>query len=98
MFGSVAMSKGVRKPIYLSAVRDKDILEYIETLTDTYSFSFIMRELIRDGIQYRKQLEKEKYAKVLQNHTPNENQSLEGLQLTDKKISDEDIEKRLDQF
>ncbi|AMQ66501.1 hypothetical protein BH753_gp019 [Bacillus phage Shbh1] len=47
--------KGKRKPLYLSEVTDKDILDYIKPLLGHYNFSLVIRELVRDGMRYREQ-------------------------------------------
>lgn len=84
---------GIRRPIYLSPIKDADILKYVEPLEENYSFSSIMKDLARDGIRYRaapKNLEN----LVLQSHTyPPVN-----IDLKRKEKSDEELDDALDNF
>lgn len=59
------MTMGNRRPLYLSKDKDKDILEFIEPLLNKYNFSAAIRELVRDGIRYRKYIKNN----VVQSHT-----------------------------
>lgn len=95
-----------RKSLYLSGVRDKDILEYIEPLTNHYDFSQVIRELVRDGIKYRRGASRINEVNtdtgtnknVLQSVTPTSKPSLAHITLKKKEIKDEDLESRLDNF
>lgn len=102
-----------RTPLYLSDIKDEDIVEYIKPLVSRYGFSFVIRELIRDGIKFRNSVQKqgEGYLppspvstlnsdnyKVLQSNTQNVSSSLENISLNKKPVSLEEIEDRLDNF
>ena len=87
---------GNRRPLYLSPVKDQDILSYIEPLVDHYNFSLVVRELIRDGIKYRTDVPESK--NVIQSNTSTKSPSLQHVELKKKEINDDDIESRLDNF
>lgn len=97
-----------RKSLYLSGVRDKDILEYIEPLTNHYDFSQVIRELVRDGIKYRRGASRagevnintntNSNTNVIQSMTPTSEQSMGHIILKKKEVKDEDLESRLDNF
>lgn len=92
------MTTGTRKPLYLSEKKDKDILDYVEPMLDQYSFSAIIRELIRDGIKYREESKQQSQPvaqnMVLQSNTP----PLPKIELKSKQVSKDEIENRLDSF
>ncbi|AYJ74193.1 hypothetical protein BSP15_176 [Bacillus phage BSP15] len=99
---TVRSKKNNRRTLYLSDRKDKDILEFIEPLMDDrYDFSFVIRELVRDGIKYRT---RPAVAPTPTQVVPQENgiqsnpPELSDVVLKKKELSDEDIEERLDSF
>ena len=101
---TVRSKKNNRRTLYLSDRKDKDILEFIEPLMDErYDFSFVIRELVRDGIKYRMTptpavssapAQVVPHESVIQSNPP----ELSNIVLKKKELSDEDIEDRLDSF
>jgi hypothetical protein len=88
-------TQGIRKSLYLSPERDSDIIQFIQPLISHYDFSSVVRDLIRDGMKYRSHsygMSEEK--KVLQSM----HSSIESIPLGKKKVSDEDLSARLDNF
>jgi hypothetical protein len=88
------MSTGIRRAIYFSKRKDKDILDFIEPMMERYDFSEIIRELVRDGIKYRVGQPE----KVLQSNTPPTSSPQININLKAKVVKDEDLESRLDNF
>lgn len=85
------MSNGTRRPIYFSLTKDSDILQYIGPLEEKYSFSSIIKDLVRDGIRYRTGLKN--------TLVPQSNTSLPvNIELKRKEIEDEDLDDLLDNF
>lgn len=86
-----------RRSLYLRERKDKDIIQYIDSLLDKHDFSDIVRDLMRDGIKFRKG----EQVNVLQSntftHTPI-TESFEDIELTKKEVSEEDIKARMDGF
>lgn len=100
---TVRSKKNNRRTLYLSDRKDKDILEYIEPLMDErYDFSFVIRELVRDGIKYRTcpTAAPAPPAQVVpqENGIQSNPPELSNIVLKKKELSDEDIEERLDSF
>lgn len=101
---TVQSKKNNRRTLYLSDRKDKDILDFIEPLvSDRYDFSFVIRELVRDGIKYRTTSTSSTapapaqvvhHENVIQSNPP----ELSDIVLKKKELSDEDIEDRLDSF
>ncbi|QZA70232.1 hypothetical protein 278BB001_81 [Bacillus phage 278BB001] len=101
---TVRSKKNNRRTLYLSDRKDKDILDFIEPLvSDRYDFSFVIRELVRDGIKYRTAptpaaasapAQVVQHENVIQSNPP----ELSNIVLKKKELSDEDIEDRLDSF
>ncbi|APZ82633.1 hypothetical protein Goe24_01740 [Bacillus phage vB_BsuM-Goe24] len=101
---TVKSKKNNRRTLYLSDRKDKDILDYIQPLVgDRFDFSFVIRELVRDGIKYRSNpvaaaaptAPQAVYQESsIQSNTPD----LSNIALQKKELSDEDIEDRLDSF
>lgn len=100
---TVKSKKNNRRTLYLSDRKDKDILDYIQPLVGgRFDFSFVIRELVRDGIKYRSNptaaappAPQAVYQESsIQSNTPD----LSNIALQKKELSDEDIEDRLDSF
>ncbi|WCS69803.1 hypothetical protein Goe25_01750 [Bacillus phage vB_BsuM-Goe25] len=100
---TVKSKKNNRRTLYLSDRKDKDILDYIQPLVGgRFDFSFVIRELVRDGIKYRSNPAAAAPAapqavyqeSSIQSNTPD----LSDIALQKKELSDEDIEDRLDSF
>lgn len=97
-------STGIKRTMYLSIKKDKDIIDVITPLMENYDFSFIMRELARDGIKYRQGAAYQPLPvvmddKVGQRHTPLAKMELAGNLLGSKKEpTDTDLEDRLNSF
>jgi len=81
--------KGARKTVYLSNMQDKDIIEYVHPLLSKYGFSSVIKELVRDGIQFRS---RPKNNNVIQSSTPDFSE----VKLEKKEFKPEDIDKSLD--
>lgn len=85
------MSTGTRRTLYLSEVKDKDIMDSIKPLLERYDFSTVIRELVRDGIKYRRG----EAQMVLQSSTsaPQLN-----IKLVKREVDDEAFKNRMDSF
>lgn len=94
------MGTNSRRPIYLSKTKDKDILDYIRPLLEQYTFSSVIRELVRDGIKYREEPQSVQtpYQKVVHNKSKALSSSLGDIKLETKTVSEQDLEHRLDNF
>lgn len=99
------MSTKNRRPIYLSENKDRDILDYISPKLKKYSFSATIRELVRDGIKYRRSLNNPKSEQneisnknIIQSNTFCNNDELRDIELKTIEISNDEIESRLDDF
>jgi hypothetical protein len=85
------MSQGIRRPIYLSPTKDADILKYVGPLEEKYSFSSIVKELMRDGIKFRAR-PTEKFVPLSHTSPP------VNIQLKRKEVTDEELDDMLDNF
>ncbi|WCS69294.1 hypothetical protein Goe20_01770 [Bacillus phage vB_BsuM-Goe20] len=103
---TVKSKKNNRRTLYLSDRKDKDILDYIQPLVgDRFDFSFVIRELVRDGIKYRSNpaaaaapTPTAPQAVYQENSIQSNTPDLSNIALQKKELSDEDIEDRLDSF
>jgi hypothetical protein len=84
-----------RNALYLGE-RDKDIKEYISPLLNHYDFSSIVRDLIRDGIKYRRGVFTPPPQNVLQSMNTSEPLPLEKIVLKEKELNLDDISDKLD--
>ncbi|GAA5351254.1 hypothetical protein SP3_00056 [Bacillus phage fHSPT3] len=94
--------KNNRRTLYLSDKKDQDILQYIDPLIgERYDFSFVIRELVRDGIKYRsspKAASPSPQVVHQENGIQSNPKELPKVELERKELSDKDIEDRLDSF
>jgi len=96
-----------RNTLYLSPIRDSDIISYVSPLLYHYDFSQIIRDLVRDGIKYRKgEITKKTETVSIQSHTSpiiqesntTPKPSLKHIKLEKVEVNDKDLEDRLDSF
>ena len=94
-----------RNALYLGK-RDQDIVDYIKPLLSHYDFSSVVRDLIRDGIKYRKGMALQPSSlpskpssssqNVLQSMNSSPTPSFEDIQLKEKELDLDDISDKLD--
>lgn len=89
------MSQGTRRPIYLSPTKDTDILDYIGPLEEKYSFSAIVKELMRDGIKFRTAPNNFQNPVLQSNTSPKVNIQLKHKE---EEVNDDKLEDLLDNF
>lgn len=86
-----------RRSLYLRGRKDRDIIQYIESLMDKHDFTDIVRDLLRDGIAYRNR----EQMNVLQSnqitHTET-TESFDDIKLIKKEVSEDEIKERIDGF
>jgi hypothetical protein len=89
-----------RNALYLGE-KDKDIVEYISPLLKRYDFSSVVRELIRDGIKFRKGANvvvapPTQNVNVLQSSHSSQAPQLDDIKLEQKELDPNDISDKLD--
>ncbi len=94
------MGEGIRKPIYLSKIHDRDLISYFKRYKG-YSFSHVARELMRDGVKHRQMEKQERRENVLQmSHKVihKKHPEFSATQIKKTELSNEEIEDKLDNF
>ncbi len=104
------MSTGDRRTVYFSKRKDQDVFNYIKQFLHNDEFSHVAKQLMRDGMKYRKEkrTEKQQKANVTQSNTMYENvipqeqpklsMELDGSKLKKKDVNKDELEERLDNF
>lgn len=97
------MGDDLRRPIYLSPTKDQDLRQAIEFYSENgrYSFSHVVREMMRDGLKFRQQKPAMQQAEPYKKSDGEKNSLIPAnpSQLLKKKpLSDEEIAERLAKF
>jgi hypothetical protein len=88
----------MRIPLYLRPGKDEVLINYFNEQTRSETANHLARELMMDGLRYRQNTIESKEINLNQ-PTYNQNKSdLSKIQLTEKEISQEELEKNLDDF
>lgn len=89
-----------RHSIYLRKGKDRDLISYINGLLPDHDFAEIVRDLMRDGIKYRKQkVETDSYNKPTNSiNPPITNSFSPDIKLAKMEVSEDDLKGRLDDF
>lgn len=86
-----------RRSLYLRERKDKDIINYVESMIDRHDFSDIVRDLMRDGIRFREGEQMNVLQSNTFTHTPF-TESFDDIKLEKKEVSEDDIKARMDGF
>ncbi len=102
---------GDRRTVYFSKRKDQDLNSYInQFLKRNDEFSHVAKQLMRDGMKYRKdrRTEKQQKANVIQSNTmydnvipqeqPKLSMELDGSKLKKKEVNKDELDERLDNF